>query len=315
MPNWNSEHLPQHDRFPYWREVLCQTYTSLQPISETSEPFRGEVSSARLNDLNVTSIASGRQKIYRRRNEIRKDSDAVYFLNLQLKGKSRMVQFGREALLLPGDFSLVDSTEPYLVDYCSDDWAQHSFRIPASSLGMVVPEANRRMAVRYGSESPLNSVAGSFLSAIARMPENLSPSEVALSNQVVSLVGLAIAPPDAPALEQGGTLRKCLARSIMEFISVNLHHSELSPALAAKHFRISVRYVHKAMEGSGTTFGKVMLEKRLERCAANLLSDKAAPISVIALRWGFNDLSHFSRSFRAKFEVSAKEYRCNSSGK
>ncbi|WP_172331896.1 helix-turn-helix domain-containing protein [Mangrovicoccus sp. HB161399] len=309
MPSWNADRLPQKDRFPYWREVLCQNYTSLQPISEQNNGFRGMVRSAPLSELNVTTIASGRQKIYRRRQEIRKDCDAVCFLNLQLRGQSRMVQFGREALLQPGDFSLVDSTEPYLVDYCSDDWEQHSFRIPGALLGTVLGGTERRMAIRYGAESPLNSVAVSFLCSVAKLAEDLSSADIALSNQIVNLVGLALESPSGDVAGSEGDLRECLAQSILDYISANAQDPDMTPSKAAQRFRISVRYVHKVLEGRGTTFGKSLLDRRLELCAESLLRDPSAPIGSIAFHWGFGDLSHFSRSFRAKYGMTPTEYR------
>jgi AraC-like DNA-binding protein len=32
-------------------------------------------------------------------------------------------------------------------------------------------------------------------------------------------------------------------------------------------------------------------------------------VSEIAYRWGFNDLSHFNRSFRAHFAMTPREWR------
>ncbi len=37
--------------------------------------------------------------------------------------------------------------------------------------------------------------------------------------------------------------------------------------------------------------------------------DRIDNISQIAFTWGFNDASHFTRSFRAKFDMSPREYR------
>jgi len=59
-----------------------------------------------------------------------------------------------------------------------------------------------------------------------------------------------------------------------------------------------------------TTPGRWLLQKRLEYSAV-LLSNPASPITQIAFESGFEDVSHFSRSFKQKFGVSPSEFRTN----
>lgn len=104
MAVWNANEMPERDRFPYWREVLCEAYIALNPILEGEQRFKGEVRANLLDCINVTTISSSRQKIHRRRLDISRMPHEVYFLNLQVKGQCRMMQGSREALLEPGDF-------------------------------------------------------------------------------------------------------------------------------------------------------------------------------------------------------------------
>ncbi|WP_333718088.1 helix-turn-helix domain-containing protein [Agrobacterium tumefaciens] len=78
----------------------------------------------------------------------------------------------------------------------------------------------------------------------------------------------------------------------------------LTPAKAAEHFRISV-----LLEDSGERFSQFLLRQRLQKCADDLRTKRGSSIGEIAFRWGFNDLSHFSRSFRNHFGVAPREYR------
>ncbi len=52
-------------------------------------------------------------------------------------------------------------------------------------------------------------------------------------------------------------------------------------------------------------------QRRLENCRKDLLDpiQIGARISDIAFRWGFNDLSHFSRVFKQRYDYSPKDYR------
>lgn len=54
-------------------------------------------------------------------------------------------------------------------------------------------------------------------------------------------------------------------------------------------------------------------QHRLEKCCSDMLEPlhKGKRISEIALRWDFNDLSHFSREFRQRFGCAPREVVAN----
>ena len=65
---------------------------------------------------------------------------------------------------------------------------------------------------------------------------------------------------------------------------------------------------------AGITVGSFIRQRRLERCRADLSDPLRAGerITEIALRWGFNDMPHFSRVFRATFGATPSDFRAAS---
>ena len=74
---------------------------------------------------------------------------------------------------------------------------------------------------------------------------------------------------------------------------------------------ISVRYANTLLSAEGSSLERYILNRRLERCRRALEDPRHAHRTVgeIAFAWGFSDLSHFARRFKAKFGVSPGEYR------
>jgi AraC-like DNA-binding protein len=74
---------------------------------------------------------------------------------------------------------------------------------------------------------------------------------------------------------------------------------------------MSLRSFQRLFQIHGTTPTKWILDKRLEGVAEDLRVPAliGRSITEIAFSWGFNDLSHFNRAFRAKFGVSPKAFR------
>ena len=59
---------------------------------------------------------------------------------------------------------------------------------------------------------------------------------------------------------------------------------------------------------TGVTPHQWLLRARL-RSAAERLATTKTPVTEVALRVGFEDLSNFTRSFRAEFGASPREFR------
>ena len=88
--------------------------------------------------------------------------------------------------------------------------------------------------------------------------------------------------------------------ALFAFCRENLHHADLSAQHAADHIGISVRTLHARFRQIDQTFGRWLLEQRLQGCRAALRDprQRTRQISQIAYAWGFNDLSYFNRAFR-----------------
>ncbi|MGA8747914.1 MAG: helix-turn-helix transcriptional regulator, partial [Pseudolabrys sp.] len=84
-----------------------------------------------------------------------------------------------------------------------------------------------------------------------------------------------------------------------------------SPHFVAEHFDISVRTLHLRFEKTEQTFGRWVLEARLDACSKALRDplQRTHSISEIAYNCGFNDLSHFNKMFRARFNMTPSQWR------
>nr|WP_281430521.1 helix-turn-helix domain-containing protein [Salinicola acroporae] len=62
-------------------------------------------------------------------------------------------------------------------------------------------------------------------------------------------------------------------------------------------FKVSRRTLYALFEESSLSISGLIRELRLQRSARELLDPAPPGVLAVALRWGFNDASHFSRLF------------------
>jgi AraC-like DNA-binding protein len=98
---------------------------------------------------------------------------------------------------------------------------------------------------------------------------------------------------------------------VREFASRNLRDPDLDAEVIAAAVGVSVRYLHKLFACEPRTLMRWIRKERLTRIrnelANNALSDHR--IATIAYGWGFSDPAHFSRTFRAAYGVSPRDFR------
>jgi AraC-like DNA-binding protein len=105
--------------------------------------------------------------------------------------------------------------------------------------------------------------------------------------------------------------RRALTTSIQWFIDRRLADPRLAPRTIAATHHISLRQLQKLFEEQGTSVGRWIRQRRLERCRRDLLDPALAdvPASAIAFGWGFADAAHFTRAFRQAYGHPPAEYR------
>ncbi|MCG6204542.1 helix-turn-helix domain-containing protein [Rhodopseudomonas sp. HC1] len=309
MPFWTTEDLPAHEQFSFWREVLCEAYITLNPVRRRQGRFSGSVTATLMSDVNVTRLLTERHVVERGPAEISKTPLEYYFVNLQTKGDVVARQRGREVLVRPNEFYLVDTTEPYHLDYRTDPETR-SLRIPKRLLDPLLRDPVASTAIRVSRETAMGALAVDFLQSVfERAPVMPVSSHDAIAGMVVDLVALSLGGSAEAADVAVGSARQAMLSSVLKHVDDNLHDPALSIESVCRQFRISPRQLHRLFAAAEMTFGETIRAKRLERSAHALSQMPDQAVSSVAFACGFNDISYFNRSFRKKFEASPTEYR------
>lgn len=132
-----------------------------------------------------------------------------------------------------------------------------------------------------------------------------------IAEQTLDLVALAYSFETAKHVVALSSPRAIALLRLKAAIKTNLCDPDLKPASAAAAAGLSVRYANELLSQEGTSLERYILSRRLE-CCRRALEDPAQAhrmIGDIAFRWGFSDLSHFGRRFKAEFGLSPRDYR------
>lgn len=95
---------------------------------------------------------------------------------------------------------------------------------------------------------------------------------------------------------------------IMTIIERNLDNSELSVEMISKNLGMSSTHLYRRLKAiTDQSPRQIIINYRMQK-AAQMLENKQGNISEIMMAVGFSSLSSFSKSFKAKFGVSPREY-------
>jgi AraC-like DNA-binding protein len=98
---------------------------------------------------------------------------------------------------------------------------------------------------------------------------------------------------------------------IVNYIEAHLGDPDLTPMRVAEACKMTPRYLHHLFSQESETVARYILRRRLEECsrALTLPSQRGRTVTAIAFDFGFNSPTHFGRVFRARYQMTPREYR------
>ena len=308
---YSTREVHPRERLSYWLDVATKAFVRHEFNSSTGRSFTGALRAGSLAGLGVATIQCDPCDVGRTALDIARDDCDDLLVSLQLAGRVVLVQDGRQAVNERGSFVLLDTRRPYTQVFQTGTKTM-VLKIPREALearlGSVAPFTARTME----ADNPIAGLASGFLSMLATRVDALDGACGArIAEQALDLVALAFS---AETQQSGSSLSSSRATTLLRLKSViesRLHEPDLKPAAVAAETGIGVRYANALLSAEGTSLERHILDRRLERCRRALEDPRQAHrmIGEIAFAWGFSDLSHFVRRFKAKFGVSPGEYR------
>lgn len=236
-----------------------------------------------------------------------RDVPDCYYLPIQLSGEFRGGQLGQECRAGPRTLYLLDSSAPHWRELSAGS-RMVNVRLPKAMLDRhLVDHATCMRPV--AADCGLGAVVWEFATALWQRHGELAAALPAVAETLARLAANLFAPPSEPEGSNG--MAAAHRRRLLQCIHDHLGDLQFDVSQAAAACSISTRYVHVLMLGTGRTFARYLLELRLEYCRAALQSsaNRSRTITEIAYRWGFSDMSHFSRAFRKCYGMTPREAR------
>jgi AraC-like DNA-binding protein len=177
--------------------------------------------------------------------------------------------------------------------------------VPRTMLNSRAPWLRQRALYKFSNSHFLDLARRHMVRLVT---DDLTENESnLLTENLCNLLALASADDRPPKRLQA----ELELENLLIFCEKNLHFPGLSPQFVAEHFGISVRTLHTRFKKIEQTFGRWLLEARLDACSKALKDPlrQNSSISEIAYSCGFNDLSHFNKSFRVRFDATPSEWR------
>ncbi|MCO8276662.1 helix-turn-helix domain-containing protein [Actinoplanes sp. TRM 88003] len=219
--------------------------------------------------------------------------------------QGRHEQFGHDRPVPRGSLLINDLRFPYRLSVvgANDGLA---VQIPIAQLGLD-DEVIRTASPRLG-QSPLYELMAAQVTTVATNPGLAHDPGVAAAMEA-STVALARALLVSAAGQQPEPAS--IAVQVRAYIAQHLGDPGLGPESIAAALNMSVRNLYHRCAEADLSIEKSIVAARL-RAARAALADPAragSTVAVVARASGFRDPAHFSRRFRAEYDMTPSEWR------
>ncbi|MFE9322479.1 helix-turn-helix domain-containing protein [Nocardia sp. NPDC052278] len=296
---WSTSGISRHDALDAWNSKLSELHLGWAMSFPEPERFGAAMRYRRVDSLTVaefrTDCCAGRLPASVR--------DGEPFIGILMNLSGRIVckyASGGDFVVDAGQLTVWDSEIAKAFEVV-DPHRELYLLVPRrrAPQGLIRAALSAGGAVAAGPGSGLVSIAADQFRGIARELGQLSDAGLAIACQAL------FDTLDSALTEPVPSSRASLLLQVRRYIEDNLDDPDLSPTSIASVHGISVRTLQLAFAETGMTVSRWIRDRRLNVCYRNLAQARPTEtVTDVAFRWGFNNVGHFSRTFKQAFGVS-----------
>lgn len=229
-------------------------------------------------------------------------------------------QFGRVHLIHLGDFCGLQlgftqrSGRPHDAEFVTVGFQSQGsgaiLVIPAADLGL--PSDVIRRATRVPPSGPVHSLLQEHLDRLFRDADKISQlGDAAMVGRATIELVRALVSSTGRDPGSGEVWDQALETRLVTYIEQHLKDPGLRAEELARVHRISMRQLYKLWSSRETSLTQWIIHKRLEGAHGDLCAadGSGATVEAVARRWGFTNVTHFSRRFREVYCMSPREWQ------
>jgi AraC-like DNA-binding protein len=312
--------VPQHfkladlawSRFGGWRRTMAAVFDVGAEPDEIGL-FEGDIAAWSTDRFLLIETKASRIRLIRSPETIARSHIDHFAIRLLLSGSMTGLAGPTEVDAEPGDVFFIDLSQPINLQTSvrGGTTADITLWISRARLLASISDEHALHGLGVKGTSPAGALIGASLRSLAAQADRMNVQEMdALANGVIELTASAIAPMLETAAVSGVAVPLASYVTIRRFIDRNLKSPELSPEMIAKNFGLSRASLYRLFEPVGGIAGYIR-KQRLNQTFQEITAAEFANqrIGQIAYRFGFKNVSAFSRLFRTTYGVSPREAR------
>jgi AraC-like DNA-binding protein len=299
--NYSTSNVEPGKAFEYYQHSVTKHFIPAECKASKRDGFFGEVNGHQCGQLLAGRYAATHHIWNRTDQDVRTKPDDDMVALLLESGSAEMQQVGRHIVMRPGDVMLFDGARSFRHDMMPGSVLL--VRIPRTLMKANISNAEKYVNFKISdglSIQPL--IAGLIREVYLRSPEANQAAKVKLANALLSTLSAAL------EMHSTGVIESYDSRSLFEkslsIIDSRIDDPELTVEKIAQLLYVSERTLSRVFARQGVLASKVLWNRRLERGYKMLKERGSCQVTQVAFACGFNDLAHFSRSFKKMYGMS-----------
>lgn len=295
---YNTNDVEPAQRLAYWDEGIRELLSPTEnvPLCDAKRGVDAHFRNIDFGGLNVIDYRTSPMRDARTRRMLAKHPNDDFFILKLKSGNATLSQSGKAVELASGDVAMYDSGREFVWDFPGEA-SMVIARLPRKQVTSKMPSADRLAARKIERSNPFSIMLGNTIEGALSFDAGVSEFDISryghtVTDTLATYLELGLNPPN-----YNSRTDDVLARA-KKVLLENLDNSDFDLSDLAERISASQRTICRAFASENTTASRWLWSKRVDMAYELIASGLKVSISEVALRCGYRDFSHFSRSFK-----------------